>query len=778
MGGPLPATPETYLALRASRQDLRALPMVAFETLIADTANAALAGVVAHLISDVLGHNAADAGTPRQYRLVVALLNASTNWRKLPLRPQLIARLVGELVLHTPGKSALDALPLQAAAHALRVLLKYGGPSELIHALVDRLSHDTTFPFVEEALFIIEHTLRNGGDANTVLPLLARMVSVDGARLGEETLAQARADGSAWEKWAGTHDFHDSSLRIILWSLCCRAWLRLNRYRRFQSAVDGLQKELEYGDKKVSRAGSPSQEILRTLFQIHLVNLACTGSRNSVRAAVHALCSTSINVSPSTTAIVCKAAVDLGLAESQMALLRAPGVMTPDVFHAVGWPAIAAMIDGAAAANDTATVREIITLLGENYAGKVPSSLRAQILAGITRAQLADEAEKLYLEWSHSQGPISEEELHTLERPWMHGTYPARHKGPHSGEPVTTTPRCIVALVRLFSRGSESQRKLAHVVRDDFMRAIYRHRLRTHEQLTALVQVSFLLGHVPGAMHAMGEIIHRKELLDMQDMVVLLGGIMYNAPEVALHIFFYLMRGDEEAGTMPVKPTPTLYAALIAKAIAARRIDIALALHMDLSTRGCAPGFAREAPHLVVTLSMRPIRELVSSVIGMLREGWRPSAAHYSWVVRCVLRGLRPVDALRGMSSHRPRHSHVRAAVRLFVHGVTTGTADLPTARLLLLRLRMGTASQSLAMVDQVVNALRRAPELSRRHELAKLMRAPDSGTSTIPPALADLIADVYTTLGDHCGAHEAASLKDPASCTSRTKMWWATSRS
>lgn len=778
MGGPLPATPETYLALRASRQDLRALPVVAFETLITDTANAALAGVVAHLASDVLGHNAADAGTPRQYRLVIALLNASTNWRKLPLRPQLIVQLVGELVLHTPENSAIDALPLQTAAHALRVMLKYGGPSELIRALVGHLSHDTTFPFVEEALFIIENTLRNEGDANAVLPLLASMVLVDGARLGEEIFAQARADGSAWEKWAGTQNFHDSSLRIILWSLCCRAWLCLNRYRRFQSAFDGLQKELEYVDKKVSRAGSPSQEILRTLFQIHLVNLACTGSRNSVRAAVHALCQTSVNVSPSTTAAVCKATVDLGLAESQVALLRAPGVMTPDVFRTVGWPTIAAMIDAAATANDIAAVRGITTLFGEYYAGKVPSSLRAQILASIARAQLADEAEKLYLEWSHSQGPISEEELHSLERPWMHGTYPARHKGPHKGEPVTTTPRCVVALVRLFSCGSESQQKLAHVVRDDFMRAIYRNHLRTHEQLTALVQVSFLLGNVQGAMHAMGEIIHRQELVDMQDVVVLLGGIMRDAPDVALHIFFYLMRGDEEAGSMPVQPTPALYAALIAKAIAARRIDIALALHKDLSTRGCAPGFAREAPHLVVTLSMRPIRELVSNMISMLREGWRPSAAHYSWVVRCVLRGLRPLDALMGMSSHRPRQHHVRAAVRLFVHGVTTGTADLPTARLLLLRLRMGKASQSLAMVDQVVNALHRAPELSRRHELAEMMGAPDTGTSAIPPALADLIADVYTTLGDHCSAHEAASLKDPASCTSRTKMWWATSRS
>ncbi|WFD34077.1 hypothetical protein MCUN1_000909 [Malassezia cuniculi] len=738
--------------------------VASFETIITDSGREGLAGVIGNVVDDVLQYNIADAGTVRQHRLVVALLCASANARKLPLRPSVVAQLLGELLACNTESSAapLASLPLHVAAHVLRVLLRFGvATNEAVQQLVDHLTRETAFPFVDEGLFIIEYLLKHG-DPHRALPLLAGMVSVDGSHIGEHVIHQARADGAAWERWASAspiRDRHTMSLRISLWTLCCRAWLRLGRTRRFQNAFSGLYDELQAADQRVGLPHPPSAELLRALYQMHVVNLAASGTPNSVRSAVHALArakSYGITLTSTAVARVCNAALALDMPKEALAALL--GTLDRQVLTCIGMPGIVAMMEGAVAENDTAAPRRIIGELGSDY--DVPVPLRARFLAAAARAQLSHEAERLYGLWSESTGRMSETERTTLYRPWMHDTTPgARQMAGHlRGEPVTTTPRCVLALVRLFLRGSPEQQELARVVRDDYLRALYTLPLRTHEQLTALAQVSFLLGDTTGALHAMGEIIHRQDTVDMKDMAVLVGGIMSHSPDLALQSFFYLVRGDEAAGAEPVVPTPALYAVLIAKAIKVRRIDIALALHNDLVARGHAAGFAREAPHLQVSLSQLELPELVASITGMLREGWRPSSAHITWVIRCLLRGLRPIEALQGMPGRRPKPSHLAAAAHLYSRATAaaSGTADLPTARLLLLRL--AKLPDSVALVDKVVSVLEHAADYARRDELDKMMGTP-SANSGIPPALVDLIVTTYTTLGDADAAHKASAL-------------------
>lgn len=781
MGGPLPATPETYLALRASRQDLRALPVSSFETLITDTGRSGLAGVIAHIISDVLDHSVADAGTARQHRLVAALLCTSVNSRKLPLRPDVIARLTAELLscITSSGDPPVDGIPLQVTAHVLRVLLQHGNASQrIIQALIDRLVRDTAFPFVDEGLVIIEYVLRHGEDAHIALPLLASMINIDGGNLGEQAIVQARADGAAWEEWARSstlRDRHTVALRISLWALCCRAWLRLNRTRRFQSTFAELFRELKEADARVHMPDSPSSALLYNLLQVHLVNLAASGSPNSVRAAVAALYEAprkyEMVVSPAVVARVCQAALALGLHRDAVNALRSVLRPDPTLISAVGFPAIVAIMESAAHDNDAGTVRRIVHSVEWN---SVPQPLRAQFLAATARAQLTQDAATLYHEWSDTRGIMTDEERRALNRPWMHDTQPAvRIKAARlSGEPVTTTPRCVVSLARLFHR-SAAHRGLARVVRDDYLRALYAIPLRTHEQLTALAQVCFIVGDTAGARHAMGEIIHRRDAVDIKDMAVLVGGMMGDSPDLALHTFFYLLRGDKAAGAEPLVPTASLYAVLIAKAIHVRRIDIARALYSDLVRRGLAPSFAREAPHLEVSLSQRSIPELVAAVSGMLREGWRPASAHLSWVVRCVLRGLRPIDALEGAKVRKSQLSHIAAAVRLFVRGAAAGSADLPSARLIFMRLAKCNEAHAITLADRVVAALRSTRELARRAELDRMLNVASPPAADIPPALVDDIVDTYAALGDKVGASEAAALKDSAAGASRTKAWW-----
>ena len=69
----LPATPDTYLALRASPFELHTLPVTSFEALIYDAGRSGLSGLLGRIISDVLEHRAADAETGRQDQLLLAL---------------------------------------------------------------------------------------------------------------------------------------------------------------------------------------------------------------------------------------------------------------------------------------------------------------------------------------------------------------------------------------------------------------------------------------------------------------------------------------------------------------------------------------------------------------------------------------------------------------------------------------------------------------------------------------------------------------------------------
>ena len=152
----LPATPDTYLALRASPFELHTLPVTSFEALIYDAGRSGLSGLLGRIISDVLEHRAADAETGRQDQLLLALLNmASTFQKQVPIAPDIIVQLASQYVQNAGVKH----MPAHLAAHIMRCTL--GLPErtteqhELVLSLFKHLANTAEYPLLEEGLHVI-----------------------------------------------------------------------------------------------------------------------------------------------------------------------------------------------------------------------------------------------------------------------------------------------------------------------------------------------------------------------------------------------------------------------------------------------------------------------------------------------------------------------------------------------------------------------------------------------------------------------------------------------
>lgn len=784
----LPATPDTYLALRASSYELHALPESSLEALIENAGRVGLAGLIGRIVADVLEHRAAHARSERQRRLLVALLSmASIHARRLPLAPDAVVRLTAAL-LADAGK--LDELPPHAALHSLKIALSIesvdGAQHALIAPLFAHLSRTASFPLLEEGLHVIEYVLRfSDADPAWVMELVSQTVHVDGERLGKQTMQQARADGFAWRRWArsaagvsavsalppDTSELMQThALRISLWSLACRAWLRLHRARRFRLSLAQLRTALASASAAVAPGAAqppPSALIVRGLLQAHVVNLAGAKTRNSVRAALAALraapATDVAHVLPGVLRLVSATAVDLddtGTAAALvvLALRTAPDVRTlvqqlgPVVLLAAmehladtAQPALVELAHACAVPRDDTDVS--VDLLW-------PEPLRPRVLVVLCAAGMADASRVLYLRWSGSFGvPAACAAPEASAAPalpivaargsvaWLLAeavralsvrglgvalSASAAPSLPAAPSALTTSHPCVLSLVKLFALRDVS---FARAVRDDFHACLGSAMERaSHYDLTALAQASFLVGDTGRALSALHAVLTRGYTFDDTDMAVLLRGVADVAPDAAVGLFLETLShqlAPSDTGACQIATNPTLYAVLLSRCVALARFDLASRVLAAAQAHGVGSAVARIAPAVALRASDDPPQAYVARACAMLRDGWTLEPHTLSWMMRTAARGLSLRNAsIRGPDNGSPRSAptaadgaSLGAAMHLFCYAAERrGFVDLPTARFLLYHLaarsrRLARHAPHVrvlwtARLDRMVNAL------------------------------------------------------------------------
>lgn len=765
-GSALPATPDTYLALRASPYELRALPVDSFEALIADAGRTSLAGLVGNIVTDVLGHRAAEAQSPRQDRLLLALLRmGQQHAQRLPLAPNVVIRLAVELlggpdlprlasaeINNSPESSmsgsathaeyqtpALEAhpgpIPASVALYVLRMILTLPPTAEyhqMILPLVQLLTRTTTYPFVEEGLHVVEYLLAHGSaDANQIMGVVSSISQVDGERLGEQTLRQAQADGLAWHRWARLRSgltqvrdvrsdvgdpLHVAALRITLWSLCCRVWLRINRTRRFRAAFAGLERELAQADAfALHEAGldpledggvpadsdgtdaSPRDAILQRLLQVHVQNLAGQNTRNAERAAVHTLqtCSPRLvaGMEPVVLAALCRTAIQVHeprdaaravrIAVQALDQVNAPLKQRMTLVHTLGAPILVEVLCVLPRESMHKLLDWLVRAVGAEHptdtavldalSGLFPLPLRGRVLQCMAQAEQADLARALYVRWADSLGrPMLAEEVAALDRPWV--SSPVTRPGVKPTLPDSPSrmlpPAAVLALVKLFGRqprrGANTavhDHTFARTVRDDYLRSLYRPgHTRSHFELTTLAHSSFLIGDVRIGMQACGEMLYRRHAADSTDIAVLLGGLADVHPDAAVSVFLRSVHSIPDRKCPALQPNAHIYAVLMSRCVRAGRMDLARRLHRDAVSRKLGSALATCAPELLLSISNERPRAYVARVQQMLREGWTPRTRLLNWVIRSAARGLSLQEAGNQSTRADPRSAAVSAS--------------------------------------------------------------------------------------------------------------------
>ncbi|WFD30934.1 hypothetical protein MSPP1_001960 [Malassezia sp. CBS 17886] len=791
----LPATPDTYLALRASQYELRALPETSLESLIHHAGRAGLSGLIADILDDVLGERAADAQSLRQQRLLAALVCTSSQYpRRVPLAPRMLVRMAEELLMPrgfgSVDEAALQKLPPFTVMHILRraLALPSGDTAQhaLIMALFRHLAQTGTYPLVEEGLHVLQHLLRYGDiDAGTSMSIVSAIMAEDGDRLGEQTLQQARADGIAWGRWARAAEglmevsavrqsvsdgLQARSLRISLWSLCCRAWLRLNRPRRFCDALAHLVRECDEADAVVQRRASPSRAaapprvtIVRALLQAHLVNLVGAHTRNALRAALAALHAAPprdvANVAASIVAqlgdaanalgahtvgaqiclVVLDARAVVGGRDATAALLRAMGpLLSLCVFEALS--------RGGQYARVQALLDECMDAIGQDaWDAYWAPQLRPRLLTCLARSGRSGTVRTLYARWSDSDGTVlSAAELEVLITRCLASR--ARQGAPHIADAhaaaavpswVEKSPQCILAIVALLGRrprwrageaaSAPTGRSAFDIlwatrVRDDYLRALAASHHVSHYDLTALAQASFAIGDHRTGMAAACACLADPDTVDTTDVAVLLRGLADTAPETAASVLAEWPVGDTAAARAV---TASLYAVLMSRCLHTQRIDTAQSVYNAGVARGLGMDLARHSPAVVLALSDDPPDRFVPRVVAMIRDNWRPEPCLVHWMIRSAARGLSLRRAHYGKRESRlVSDAHVLQAMALFCVGAQRlGHVDLPTARLLLYhfagcaRVRARRLPEAtplwVAELDGVVASLRWCAELT-----------------------------------------------------------------
>lgn len=821
----LPATPETYLALRTSPLELHTLPAVSIEALIYEAGHVGLSGLIGTVISDVMDYRAADAGSERQQRLLLALLTMSSMCQKrVPMAPDMVVNLAAQYIQVAGVTNLSPSIAAHIMRHCFATPRKDGLQCQLIHKLFYHLVCTAEYPLLEEGLQVIECMLRYEWiDPSMIMDFVIKTAEMDGDRLGKHTLEQARADGFAWQRWAqdaggfvavselrhGKGDeVRDYAFRISIWSLACRAWIRLNRSTRFRESFARLHKEYMAATKAVTMGATlqapPSVSVLRALLQAHLMNLAGTRRANALRAAqvtlrqvpkelvaqlslrvIQSLCHTSLDLDDVATAasifkwyILCVQHIN----DDERRMIRIlrdmhPATLVPVLSH------LAESVDRSAAAQ---WIHWLVGPEGDPYMDTFPEAFRARWLVCLCVLDLLDQARYLYHRWTGSSGTPLEPKVraayqnrHTSKDRTsstmymrihhafgLHTPHESLEAAHHAAENIIHgTAPCMLALVRKFGYGTQwhkaPDKKFARAVRDDFLVHVYgSHMPPSHYQLTALLQACFLLGDYQVAMHVLRTMESHGYELDAKDMAVLLGGMMDVNPSAAVVILKDL--------SAPLSQNPRLYAVVLSRCVSSNQFELADQVYDMACQHYLGSQVARLAPGTLLACSRDQSTTLVNRAITMMRDGWKPKQKLLNWIIRTVARGMNLRDARLTVSPHGiSRDYDVEAGVRLFVYTASKhGCTDIPTARLILYHIFLLTTrsstpltstawqSQWSAKVDAVLCALFSTMHTGVQHNPMSASETLER-TLPIPLSLIQEALRAYMSLQDHTGVQE-----------------------
>ncbi|KAL4402590.1 hypothetical protein ACI68E_000357 [Malassezia pachydermatis] len=826
----LPATPDTYLALRTSPYELYELPVTSFEALIYESGRAGLAGVMANIVDDVLHHRAAAPGSSRQQRLLLALLTMASSFDKqLPLSPDMVVRIASELM----QVASPSCLPAPVAAHIMRMALllpsQQGSQHTLIPALFQYLFQVANYPLLEEGLQVIEYSMQYGdADPHTVMNLVSQTAQVDGHRLGEQTLQQARSDGFAWRRWArdvsgwmavgqlreGALDLQVHAQRISIWSLCCRAWLRLNRSRRFRDAYSQLRQELKTASHMVAPgahfASTPGLAILRGLLQSHVLYLAGLHTKNALRSALATIKAVPPDevacMKPVVFHTLCRTAHDLQessalstLVQTWMQAMEKANAPLPDRISLV--TSLPSYLQLEVVRLLTTSNRALATqlaawILGDAplypLANNIPWALRSPWLICLCNLNLVEPAKLLYMQWSHSPGtphcheiaanrPVvsaSRRFLDQVQRALQVQPVSIRSSlSPQSLQgPLVDTPSSMIALVRLFGHTSRTQTPrdivFARAVRDDFLLRLYAMPSPSRQAYTALMQTSFMIGDCSVAYFALESLITLGHSLDPKAMAIVLRGVADVAPNDALALFRDL---DDTWHTHP-----QLYAVLMSRFLRAQRLDLLDDIYEMASKKHLVSPLTFFAPELLLSSSDMSPRAYVSRILRMMRDGYSPPPDFVWWAIRSAVRGVSLKAASEPNAKDKGAFSpiHLKAAMELYVHVAQQWQCiDMPTTRFLLYHVakygrslhkdtnamvQMTTAWSTLLdkLVKQIFSArtwtgMKKYQALTNITVCTKELDNHAEEAQTLPPPLVYQILLAYMALGDQHGTLE-----------------------
>ncbi|PKI84534.1 hypothetical protein MVES1_001829 [Malassezia vespertilionis] len=810
----LPATPETYLALRSSLYELHALPEDTFRSLTDDAGRTGMSGIAANIAEDVLEHRAAHRGSARQQRLLVYLLcMCCDHAHRIPIAAEKVCEIAVQF-MHGEGLCSQDALPLHVAAYILRMALSIpndGAHLGLLLPLFRRLSSEAEYPLLEEGLHLVEYTMQHTSmHPSAVMDMVSQIARVDREQLSEHILQQARGDGFAWRRWAraaaalsdvsavrgAVDQLQTHAMRISIWSLCCRLWLRQNRARRFASALRQLLAELACADEAVgSRRGehrSPSASIVRTMLQMHFVHLAGRGSKNAIHVALDTARNfkEAASIAPHVQALVCEKAIALGdlrtaaqllalftTASDARSLLHA--LSASNVLVVLAYLVASAQLPQAHAlwawAKHAVHADEMDTLW--------PSTLRGRLLAVLARADLYEDARHLYTRWAPltriasqhrasivgaalGQCPPPQDRglasriLHVLAQRVTLPRFSAHDSAEADDTLLSSTPALMLAMVR---GAVQRQDSIGTEIRDAFLQAAPLAQ-RNHYDLTALAQASFLLRDLPTAV-ALYHILLAHYKPDDTDLAVLLGGLAELDASHAVSLFLAHAQASPRARS---SGNAHLYAALLAKCTAVHNVDAAGAVYRAAVHRGLGAKLGRDACSVLFTQSDDAPVVYVRRALALMREHWIPEPKFVNWMIRSAARGLSLRAAAKGRRAapapapQRRARPAIGAAVRLYCAVATRfGYIDLPTTRFLLYSIA-GHAPESDAVhslrrcvlqLDNAVYAVRWTPQ---KYGMASYgaMTGSDATESVLIPLLLQIVL-AYDALHDERGVWE-----------------------
>ncbi|WFC99178.1 hypothetical protein MYAM1_001922 [Malassezia yamatoensis] len=789
---------DTYLALRWSADELQEIPEASIVKLINDCGNGGLSGIIQNITTDLLNGTLAKAGTHRRRRLLIALLAMNSSCHHtLRMDPKVISVITYALAEESDA-FAQELAPF-VAAHVLNMLLKvlvFNGPQiSMIRPLFDRLLTTGEFPDANEGFHVLEYLLEYSDQLpEDLIGIVSQTMHQNAQVLGQQTMQQARADGSLWQIWAESQSdslmptnrkaLLSSALRITLWSLCCRTWLRLQRATRFRHALHRLLQAMTEADQIVLQVQqpitpSPTSSIIRALLQTHLVHLANLSSANAIAAGVKCMAefpTISPDLLPRVLALILAKAVDfhrLDLAEN---LLQLP-IFAQDressyfraLFQHLGPSTTLRVLRHLAEYHKFADLRVVFRLLSKSFQDTEwdsfwPTSLRSELITWVAVAEMDQETIDLCKRWMGSLQMIAMDD----RRRWIHctedrlvaadssimsvmqrlsllleqrGDNPLFHEAISHSEPTNTidsppsmlfTAPCILAVVKLLARSprfaSPINLPFAIMVRDKYLTSsALEHRSR--QELTALAQASFVVGDRTAGASLFRQIF--KHGIDASAFAVLLRGAADADIENAVEIFLSM---PDSSDSTEFKKNARLYSVLISRCVHQCRFDLSDKLYAAGRSLGLSGQIESTAHSTLLANSNLPPQAVLRKIQSLMDEGWKPEMRLINWGVKSMVRGYTLRET--GSAPNPVSDQGLTSAVKLLLLGTDRMQfIDLSVTRFLLYHLTDALRNKQMSMknikrqwttiLDKITHALRWTRHITGVSTYAKLEKLP-----------------------------------------------------